>query len=53
VDVQIAPISGIAARHGLATPLIDRLVAMIHEIEDGARPMTDDNLAELAGLITA
>jgi 2-dehydropantoate 2-reductase len=53
VDVQIAPISAIAARHGLATPLIDRLVAMIHEIEQGRRPMTDANLVELAGLVPA
>lgn len=53
VDVQIAPISAIGARHGLATPLIDRLVAMIHEIEQGRRPMTDANLVELAGLVPA
>ncbi|WP_291295647.1 ketopantoate reductase family protein [Elioraea sp.] len=53
VDMQIAPISGIAARHGLTTPLTDRLVAMIHEIEDGTRPMTDDNLSELAGFVAA
>jgi 2-dehydropantoate 2-reductase len=53
VDVQIAPISSIAARHGLATPLIDRLVAMIHEVEQGQRPMTDDNLLELAGRVPA
>ena len=53
VDAQLAPISAIAARHGLRTPLIDRLVAMIHEIEEGRRPMTDANLAELAGLVAA
>ncbi|MCU0987427.1 MAG: ketopantoate reductase family protein [Acetobacteraceae bacterium] len=53
VDVQIAPISAIAARHGLATPLIDRLVGMIHEVEEGRRPMTDDNLLELAGAVAA
>jgi 2-dehydropantoate 2-reductase len=53
VDMQIAPISAIAARHGLRTPLIDRLVAMIHEIEAGRRPMTDANLVELAGLVPA
>jgi 2-dehydropantoate 2-reductase len=53
VDVQIAPISAIAGRHGLATPLIDRLVAMIHEVEQGRRPMTDDNLLDLAGMVPA
>lgn len=48
VDSQIAPISTIGARHGLPCPTIDRLVAMIHEVEDGTRPMTDANLLELA-----
>jgi 2-dehydropantoate 2-reductase len=47
VDVQIAPIAGIGARHGIATPTVRRLVALIHEIEDGKRPLADDNLLEL------
>jgi 2-dehydropantoate 2-reductase len=45
--VQIAPIAGIGARHGIATPTVRRLVALIHEIEDGKRPLADDNLLEL------
>ena len=48
VDSQIAPISAIGARNGIACPTIDRLVAMIHEVEAGTRPMTDANLLELA-----
>ncbi len=48
VDSQIAPISAIGARHGLACPTIDRLVRMIHEVEAGTRPMVDQNLLELA-----
>lgn len=48
VDSQIAPISTIGAKHGIACPRIDRLVAMIHEVEQGTRPMTDANLLELA-----
>jgi len=48
VDSQIAPISIIGAKHGIACPAIDRLVAMIHEVEAGTRPMTDANLLELA-----
>lgn len=48
VDSQIAPIAAIAVKHGLACPKIERLVAMIHEVEQGKRPMTDDNLLELA-----
>ena len=47
VDVQIKPIADIGAKHGIATPTISKLVAMIHEIEQGTRPMSDDNLLEL------
>lgn len=47
VDVQIAPIVEIGARHGVACPTTEKLVAMIHEVEQGKRAMTDDNLLEL------
>jgi 2-dehydropantoate 2-reductase len=47
VDVQIWPIAEIGARHGLPCPTVRKLVAMIHEVEGGTRPMTDDNLLEL------
>ncbi len=47
IDVQIAPIATIGARHGLACPTVRRLVDMIHEVENGTRAMTDDNLLEL------
>jgi 2-dehydropantoate 2-reductase len=47
VDVQIAPIAAIGARHGIACPATARLVAMIHECEAGTRPMSDANLTEL------
>jgi 2-dehydropantoate 2-reductase len=47
VDVQIAPIAEIGARHGIACPTTAKLVEMIHEVEQGKRPMTDDNLLEL------
>ena len=48
VDVQIAPIAEIGARHGIDCRATRKLVAMIHEVEQGRRPMTDDNLLELA-----
>jgi 2-dehydropantoate 2-reductase len=48
VDVQIAPIAEIGARHGIDCRATRKLVAMIHEIEEGRRAMTDDNLLELA-----
>jgi 2-dehydropantoate 2-reductase len=47
VDVQIAPIAEIGARHGLPCPTIRRLVALIHEVEQGRRPLSDGNLLEL------
>jgi 2-dehydropantoate 2-reductase len=48
VDVQIAPIAEIGARHGIECRATRKLVAMIHEVEAGRRAMTDDNLLELA-----
>jgi 2-dehydropantoate 2-reductase len=47
VDVQILPIVQEGAKHGVSTPKCAKLVAMIHEIEDGKRPLDDDNLLEL------
>jgi hypothetical protein len=35
---------------GVATPLTDRLVALIHEIENGARPQSLGTLDALATL---
>ncbi len=48
VDVQIAPIAEIGARHGIDCRATRKLVEMIHEVEEGRRPMVDDNLLELA-----
>jgi 2-dehydropantoate 2-reductase len=47
VDLQVLPVVEAGAAHGVDTPKCRKLVAMIHEIEDGRRPMTDDNLLEL------
>jgi len=46
VDVQIAPIVEIGAKHGVPCPTIARLVALIHEVEAG-RPQSDALLLEL------
>ena len=46
VDVQIAPIVEIGARHGLPCPTIARLVALIHAVEQG-RPQSDALVLEL------
>jgi len=47
VDVQILPVVQEGARVGIDCPACRKLTEMIHEIEDGKRPMTDDNLLEL------
>jgi 2-dehydropantoate 2-reductase len=49
VDAQIVPIAEIGERHGLECPTVRRLVSLIHEIEDGKRAMSDDNLLLLLG----
>lgn len=48
VDAQLAIVSEIAATHRLTTPLVDRLVRLVHEIEDAKRPMDRGNLEALA-----
>ncbi len=48
VDSQIAPIATIGRKHGIACPKVEKLVAMIHEVEAGTRALSDDNLLELA-----
>lgn len=47
VDVQIKPIYEIGETHGLPCPTLRKLVALIHEIEDGKRKLDDANLLEL------
>lgn len=47
VDAQIAAVVRAGRRHGIACPKLAALVRMIHEIEDGTRPLCDDNLREL------
>jgi 2-dehydropantoate 2-reductase len=48
VDAQIGPVVAEGAALGVPTPCNARMIAMIHEIEDGARPLSRDNLVELA-----
>ncbi len=53
VDAQIAIIAPIAGKHGLKAPITTRLVTLIHDIEDGRRPLDRDNLDRLAEAIPA
>jgi 2-dehydropantoate 2-reductase len=48
VDAQIGIIARLGAEAGVATPALARLVALIHEIEDGRRPLAAANMHELA-----
>jgi 2-dehydropantoate 2-reductase len=48
VDAQIAIIADIAEKHGLKAPIIRRLVALVHDVEDGHRPLDRANLDRLA-----
>ncbi len=47
VDQQIALVADVAVRHGLPVPLTNRLVDMIHDLEEGRRTMSWDNTDEL------
>jgi 2-dehydropantoate 2-reductase len=51
VDAQILPIVEIGRSLGLSAPLTVRIVEMIHEIEEGLRPLSRSNLDELAGIL--
>ena len=53
LDVQIAPIAEIGARHGIDCHATRKLLEMIHEVEEGRRAMTDNNLLELAQTVMA
>jgi 2-dehydropantoate 2-reductase len=53
VDAQLGPVVEIGRAHGVATPVTARLIAMIHEIEDGWRALGIANLDELGGVSAA
>ena len=48
VDAQLGPILLFGQKQGLPVPVTRRLIAMVHEIEDGRRPLDWQNLAELS-----
>ncbi|HEX6119576.1 MAG TPA: 2-dehydropantoate 2-reductase [Dongiaceae bacterium] len=48
VEAQLGPISEAAEKLGMKAPLTRRTADLIHEIEDGRRPLSWDTLAELA-----
>ena len=53
VDPQIGIIGKLGREAGIATPAIDRLVALIHDIEDGRRPLSFATFQELIDTCTS
>ena len=49
VTAQLAPVQAAARRHGIATPLVDRLVALIQAVEAGRREIGGELADELGG----
>ena len=47
-DAQFGPIMTLARRRGIAVPHLERLVAIMRDVESRARPQAWDNLARLA-----
>ncbi|MGK6311528.1 ketopantoate reductase family protein [Neorhizobium sp. DT-125] len=50
VDAQMLPVVEIGRESRVPTPMCVRLIEMIHEIEDGKRPLDLANIDELAGV---
>jgi 2-dehydropantoate 2-reductase len=49
VDAQLGPIVRFGATALVPTPATAELIAMIHEIEDGKRPLAWENISEIVG----
>ena len=52
VDPQVGTVAQIAQGHGIDTPLLRRLVELIHDIEDGRRDMSADTFHELTKVLS-
>ena len=50
-DAQLGPIVSVGAQHGVAAPAVAAVIAAIHEIEDGVRPLSRANVAELTAQV--
>ncbi len=50
VDAQIGIMVGLAADHGIEVPVLARMVALIHDIEDGRRVQSSTLVDELVPL---
>jgi 2-dehydropantoate 2-reductase len=43
-DAQLGPIVTLGAEAGIPTPMVSRLIALMHEVEEGRRPQSHDTL---------
>src|SRR2546430_5657622 len=43
-NAQLGPIVALGAEAGVPTPLVSRLIALMHEVEDGRRPQSHETL---------
>ena len=46
-DAQLGPIVALGAEAGVPTPMVSRLIALMHEVEDGRRPQSHEALDQL------
>jgi 2-dehydropantoate 2-reductase len=53
IDQQIAIVGELARDAGVATPAIDALVSLIHDVEDGRRPMAIETFLALVQRCTS
>ena len=49
VDAQVGIVAELGRARGVPTPALDRLVELIHDVEDGRRPLGPETLTALIG----
>ena len=47
-DAQLGPIVTLGAEAGVSTPIVSRLISLMHDVEDGRRPQSHETLDLLA-----
>jgi 2-dehydropantoate 2-reductase len=47
IDAQIGIVARLAREKGIPTPALDRLVALVHDVEEGRRPQSIETFSEL------
>ncbi len=52
-DAQLGPIVAIGTEAGVPTPLVSRLIELMHEVEDGRRPQSHETLDLLKASVLA